>query len=1113
MECSTCHHSNPKDALFCMNCGRKLERKCLNCGFELPPNALFCMNCGKKLAPKESPAHDAQEEIVLDAERRQLTVMFCDLVGSSALSEKLDPEDLREVIREYQETCNKVIRRFDGHIAQYLGDGLLVYFGYPKAHEDDAQRATRTGLAIIEAVNRLNPGLQEQWKVELSVRVGIHTGLVVTGAVGEGSTRENLAIGETPNIAARLQGEAEPNTVLVSAATYNLIRDFFACQELHNLVLKGFSQPMDVCQIDQVSTARILLDPATSALTPIVGREQETGLLFERWQRINEGMGQVVLLSGDAGIGKSRLVEMLEEHVARDPQAWLMPCQCSAYHQNSAFYPVIDLLERSILQFEQGDGPTEKLNRLEGFFVQYGFALPEVVPVFSDLLSIPLDRKYSPSALSPERQKQLIFETMLGVLLEIAKQQPLLLVMEDLHWADPTTLEFLNLIVDQLATTRIFALFTFRPDFNPPWGSRAYVTILMIHRLTRKTCADMVRHITGEKALPAEVLEQILIKTDGVPLFVEELTKMVLESGLLREEAKEYTLTGQFLPLKIPVTLQDSLMARIDRLVSAKELVQLCAILGREFSAEMLLAILPQSEEMLRQGLGQLVKSELLYQRGVFPKATYVFKHALIQEAAYQSMLKNTRRRYHQQIAEVLVNQFPESTAARPEIIAHHYTEAGLKMEAISYWQQAGERAVERFANEEAIAHLTKGLGLLKDLPENLERSRQELMLQLALAPPLSWLKGFAAPEVEDAYSRALKLSQQAGGTLLRFPALWGMWHFYVLRAEFHKAETLSEQLISFTHTADDTVPLSDAYRARGETLLWTGEFLESRTYLEKGIVLDDGRKKRTYNAEDPGVACRSFSSLAEWFLGYADQALQRSREAVTLAQDLSHPLSLSAAHHFKGFLHLFRQEGRPSFEHAEAAMAIAVEQGFGFLIAFDTILRGWALTEQGESEEGITQMLQGLAAYRATGAEALLPQWMVVLADSYGKLGQVQKGLDVLADVQILANKNYGERWYISEMHRIRGKLLMLRIKDKARDAAVYDESETCFLQAIKLAQQKNAKSLELRAVVSLSRLWQRKGRRADAFELLSKIYNWFEEGFDTPDLKAAKTLLEELS
>ena len=1113
MECPTCHYNNPNDALFCMKCGSKLERRCQHCGAEIPENAIFCMKCGKKLTFKDPPADDKQQEIDFNAERRQLTVMFCDLVDSTALSEKLDPEDLREVIRRYQDTCNKVIHRFGGHIAQYLGDGLLVYFGYPQAHEDDAQRAVRAGLAVVEAVRHLNPSFQEQWKVELSLRVGIHTGLVVTGEVGEGSTSENLAIGETPNIAARLQGEAKPNTVLVSAGTYRLIAEFFSCHEPENLVLKGVSQSMDACQIDRVSTARSRLDPLTKVLSPIVGREQETNLLFERWQRINEGMGQVVLLSGDAGIGKSRLVKVLEEHVAQDPQAWLTPCQCSAYHQNSAFYPVIDLLERFALQFEPGDDPADKLGRLEGFLVQYGFELFEVVPVFCDLLSLPLGDKYSPSTLSPERQKKLIFETILGMFLEIASRQPMLMVIEDLHWADPTTLEFLNLLVDQIATTQIFALFTFRPNFNPPWGPRAYITNLMVHRLTRNKCVDMVQHIAGPKPLPAEIIEHILTKTDGVPLFVEELTKMVLESGLLKEEAKEYTLTGKFIPLKIPVTLQDSLMARLDRLASAKELVQKCAILGREFTSEMLLAIQTRGEQMLQQGLTQLVESELLYQRGVFPKATFIFKHALIQEAAYQSMLKNTRRRYHQSIAEVLVKQFPELAAAQPEIIAHHYSEAGLRMEAISYWQQAGQRAVERFANKEAIAHLSKGLELLEDQPENPEHIRQELMLNLALVPPLSSLKGFAAPEVEAAYSRAFKLCQQGGGTQLQFPALWGLWHFYVLRSELPKAETLAEQLLSLPQTAKDPAFLCDAYRARGETFLWSAEFSHARTYFEKGIDLTDARQQHSYIAESPEVACRFLSAIALWFLGYPDQALLRSQDAVTLAKQLSHPFSLSAAHHFSSWLHLFRQEGDATLEHAEAAMAIAAEEDFVFFIAFDTIMLGWALAEQGRLKEGISQLRKGLAAYRETGAKALVLQWLVVLADLYGKVGQAENGLSVLAEAQILADENKDERYYLAEMLRVKGQLLLQGVKDKMPEAADFNEAETLFLRAIKLAQQQVAKSLELRAAISLSRLWQSQGKKAEAFELLSKTYSWFEEGFGTPDLIAAKTLLEEMA
>ena len=1085
----------------------------MHCGAELPDNALFCMKCGTKRAHNDPPGDAPQQALDLNAERRQLTVMFCDLVDSTALSVMLDPEDLREVIRRYQNTCNKVIRRFGGHIAQYLGDGLLVYFGYPQAHEDDAQRAVRTGLAIVEAVGHLNPRLQEQWRIALSVRIGIHTGLVVTGEVGEGSTREKLAIGETPNIAARLQGEAKPNTVLVSAATYQLIAGFFACHELENLVLKGFAKPMDACQIHQLSTARNRLDPLTKVLTPIVGREQETNLLFERWQWIKEGMGQVVHIYGDAGIGKSRLVKVLEEHVAQDPQAWLTPCQCSAYHQNSAFFPVIDLLERFVLQFERGDDQTVRLNRLEGFLVQYGIELTQAIPVFCDLLSVKLGDKYSPSTLSPEQQKKLIFETMLGVLLEIASRQPLLMVFEDLHWADPTTLEFLDLLVDQIATTPIFALFTFRPNFDPPWGSRAYLTNLLVHRLTQKKSMDVVQHIAGAKPLPSEVLEQILTKTDGVPLFVEESTKMVLESGLLIEGPKEYTLAGKFIPLKIPMTLQDSLMARLDRLASAKELVQLCAILGREFTYEMLLAIQPHDMQMLHKRLKQLVDSELLYQRGVFPKATFTFKHALIQETAYQSMLKNTRRRHHLKIAEVMTKKFSELSISQPEVIAHHYSEAGLSDEAISYWQLAGQRAAERFANKEAIAHFTEGLALLKSQPKNQAQQRQELMLQLAMGPPLSSLKGFAAPEVEVACSRAYKLCQQVGGARLQFPALWGLWHYYLVNSDFPKAETLAEQLIGLAHTANDHAFLADAYRAKGETLLWSGEFSQARAYFEKGIDLTDARRQHSAFAENPGVSCRFFSAIALWFLGYPDQALLRSQEAVTMAQEMAHPFSLSAAHHFAAWLHLLRKESQTTMHHAEAAMTIAVDQGFVFFIAYDTMLKGWATAEQGQMKNGISMLREGLDAFQATGAKILVPQWMVVLAELYGKLGQTEEALSTLAAAQILSEKNNGELYYLAEMFRLRGQLLIQREKDMLPKVSYYDEAATCFLRAIEWAQQQEAKSLELRAAMSLSRIWHRHGKKSDAFQLLSRIYDWFEEGFDTPDLMAAKVLLKELS
>ena len=543
------------------------------------------------------------ESYTPDAERRQLTVLFCDLVDSTVLARQLDPEELREVVRAYQDTCAKVIARYEGHIAQYLGDGLLVYFGYPLAHEDDAQRAVRAGLGMIEAVGQLNTRLGQERGVQLAVRLGCHTGLVVVGEVGSGTRQEQLALGETPNLAARLQGFAAPNTLVISAATWQLLRGFFACQSLGTPLLKGFAQPLEVYQVLSESTARSRLDAAGSTgLTPLVGREQEVGLLRERWAQVKDGLGQVVLLSGEAGIGKSRLVQVLKEHVASAPQAWLTPCQCSPYYQNTALYPLIDLLERVALRFEREESSEQKLRKLEGFLVQYGLPLAETVPLFATLLSLPLTADYAPLTVSPEQQKQKTLQALLTILLRIAAQQPLLLVMEDLHWVDPTTLELLSLLVDQGPTARILVLLTFRPDFSPPWTGRAHLTQVTLNRLPRRQAAEMTGRVAHGKALPPEVVEQVVAKTDGVPLFVEELTKMVLESGLLQEREGRYELTGPLPPLAIPTTLHDSLMARLDRLATVKGLAQLGATLGREFSYELLQAVPPWDEATLGRG-------------------------------------------------------------------------------------------------------------------------------------------------------------------------------------------------------------------------------------------------------------------------------------------------------------------------------------------------------------------------------------------------------------------------------------------------------------------------------------------------------------------------------
>jgi predicted ATPase/class 3 adenylate cyclase len=1045
-----------------------------------------------------------------DAERRQLTVLFCDLVDSTGLASQLDPEELRQVVQAYQATCAKVIARFDGHIAQYLGDGLLVYFGYPLAHEDDAQRAVRAGLGIVEAMGQLHPSLGQAREVHLAVRLGIHTGLVVVGDVGDGARQEQLALGETPNVAARLQGLAAPNTVVISAPTFQLLGGFFACQPFGTPPLKGLVQPLAVYRVLYESMARSRLEAASrTGWTPLVGREQEIGVLRERWAQVKDGLGQVVLLSGEAGIGKSRLVQVLTEQVATEPQAWLTPCQCSPYHQNTALYPMIDLLERVVLRFDREESPQQKVGKLEGFLVQYGLPLAEAVPLLVALFSLPLPADYAPLAGSPEQQKQRTLQTFLTILGRIAAQQPVLFVMEDLHWADPTTLELLTLLVDQGPTARLLALWTFRPDFSPPWTGRAHLTQMTLARLPRRQTAEMTTRVAHGKALPPEMLAQVVAKTDGVPLFVEELTKMVLESGLLQEREERYELTGPLPPLAIPATLHDSLMARLDRLATVKGLAQLGATLGREFTYELLQAVSPWDEGTLQQGLRQLVEAELVYQRGAPPQATYTFKHALIQDAAYQSLLRSTRQQYHQRIAQVLVERFPDTVETQPELLAHHYTEAGLKEQAVVYWQRAGQHASDRSAHLEAISHLTTGIELLKSLPETPEHTQQALTLYTALGAALVMAKGQGAPEVEHAYIQAHALCQQVGETPELVPVLFGLHRFYVGRLQLHTAREIGETLLRLAQRAEDPALAVIAHYALGTTWLVFGALPAARLHLEEAIAryTPDQRRALVFRiGRDPGVACRIHAALLLWLLGYPEQALARLHEALALAHELPHPFSLAHARCWAAYVYQFRWDVPAVHEQAEAAVALSIEQGFPFWAAAGTILRGWALAMQGQGEEGLSQVRQGIAAYRATEAPLLVAYYCTLLAEVSAHLGHPEDGLQALVEAHTLMEQQE-ERYWEAEVCRLRGVLLL------RQPGTPQAEAETWLQRALDIARRQEAKSLELRAAMSLSRLWQQQGKQAEAHALLAPIYGWFTEGFDTKDLQEAKVLLEALA
>ena len=1043
-----------------------------------------------------------------EAERRQLTVLFCDLVESTALSSQLDPEDLREVVRAYQTTCAEVIQRFEGHIAQYLGDGLLVYFGYPQAHEDDAQRAVRTGLGIVEAMATLNSSLGQRPGVRLAVRVGIHTGVVVVGEMGSGGRQEQLALGDTPNITARLQGLAAPDTVVISAVTQRLIQGYFTCHDLESQTLKGVATPLQVYQVVRETEMQQRFDVAAArGLTPLVGREHEVGILRERWAQVQAGRGHIVVLSGEAGIGKSRLVQVVKDEII-GAATLRIEYRCSPYHQHSALYPVITHLER-VLALRQDDTQEDRLGKLEEALRPYTLPLTEVVPLLAALLAVPLPASYPPLTLSPQRQRQKTLEALLAWLLALTERQPVLFVVEDLHWIDPSTLEFLTLLVDQGPTARLLTLLTCRPEFQPPWGLRTHLTPMALQRLPQSQVEAMIARVTGGKALPPVVLQQVVTKTDGVPLFVEELTKTVLESDLVRETEEHYELTGPLPPLAIPATLHDSLMARLDRLATVKAVAQLGAVLGRTFAYELLQAVTPLDEASLQQALVRLVDAELLYQRGIPPQATYLFKHALIQDAAYQSLLKSTRQQYHQRIAQVLEAQFPETVETQPELVAQHYTAAGCAEQAVVYWQRAGQQASDRSANLEAISHFTTGIELLTTLPETPEHTQQALTLHIALGAALQMTKGHAAPEVEHAYTQARALCQQVGETPELVPVLFGLWRFYIARPQLHTAREIGETLLRLAQRADDPALAVIAHYALGVTWFCLGALPAARQHLEEGIAryTPDQRRAPVFRiGQDPGVACRAYAALTLWLLGYPDQALARLHEALALAHALSHPYSLAFARCWAAFVSQFRRDVPAVHEQAEAAVALATEQGFPLWAALGTSLRGWALAMQGQGEEGLAQVRQGIAAWRATGAALLVPYFCTLLAEVSAHLGHTEDGLQALAEAHTLVEQ-HEERWWEAEIYRLRGVLLL------RQPGTPQAEAETWLQRALDVARRQEAKSLELRAAMSLARLWQQQGKRTEARTLLTPIYGWFTEGFDTADLQEAKTLLEELA
>ncbi|HXA21585.1 MAG TPA: AAA family ATPase [Acetobacteraceae bacterium] len=1035
-------------------------------------------------APAVMTATPRGSRTTADAERRQLTVMFCDLVGSTALSTRFDPEDLRQLIGDYHRVVADTIGRFDGFVAKYMGDGVLLYFGYPQAHEDDAERAVRAGLAVIGAVGRLAT------PEPLNVRLGIATGLAVVGdLIGEGAAQEHGVVGETPNLAARLQGLAPPDTMVIGDATRRQIGGLFDLEDLGLQHLAGFAAPQRVWRVLAESGEVSRFDALRSGTTPLVGRDEEVALLLRRWQQAKTGEGRVVLISGEPGIGKSRLTAALFEHIGTEPHRRLRYF-CLPHHQDSALYPIIAQLERAA-GFARDDTVEARLGKLRSLLAP-GARDDDDIALLNELMSLPSSAM--DLNLSPQRKREKLFEAMLSQLEAEARHQPVLMVFEDAHWIDPTSRELLDLIVDRVRRLPVLVAITFRPEFQPPWGGRSHVTSLALNRLGERDGEALVQRLAGDATLTADVIAEIVERTDGVPLFVEELTKAVLESVGRGDRVAAVLATTSLAAQPVPATLHASLMARLDRLGAApKEVAQVGAVLGREFAYELIELVALRDGRELQAALGQLSDAGLLFCRGTAPHASYLFKHALVQDAAYSTLLRGRRQELHVRVAAALEEHFADLVERQPELLAHHLTAAGKSERAVDQWLKAGQHAAAKFAYPEAIAHFKRGLGLLNSLPESHVRNGREIELQLALGLCVFTTRG--AVEAKPPYARAHELAAGSGAPYQRFDALYGVWQSTFISGEISAASPLSERLIGMAEREGDDGWRLQAQHSGWATRYWAGDLAKAREHADVGRRLYDPRKhashRLVYGGHDPGACAGWVAAHAEWMLGYPVKALANITASLALAERIAHPFTLCLALTNATVVFLNRREPERALSYLDGAKALAAEQRLS-LIYEPGMLRGVALLGQGAVEEAIASLRGGVTQWTQLGRTYFLPYGFAFLAEGLALHGDRAAALTALRKGLETASAT-GEHMWDAELHRLTGTVLLAENK--------LEEGQACLQQAIRIAQAQQAKALELRAAANLARLWGEQGRRAEARDLLAPVFGWFTEGFDTAD------------
>ena len=1035
-----------------------------------------------------------------EAERRHLTVMFCDLVGSTALAARLDPEDMRALIGAYHSCIAEVIGRYQGKIARYMGDGVLVYFGYPQAHEDDAERAVRAALSLIGAVASIR-----NVAAALQIRIGIATGtVVVTELLIENTPAEQAVVGETPNLAARLQTMAEPGTVLISASTRRITGGEFHYRDLGPVTLKGWAEPLRVYEVLRMSGVESRFEAThTTKLPPLFGREEEIELLSRRWRQATREEGRLVTLTGEPGIGKSHIALALNERLQGESHITLRYF-CSEHHTHSALFPFINQLERAA-GFKRSDSPQEKLSKLDALLAQSTHD-PEHLAVLANLLMLPADDHYQLHQLTPQKRKKKTLAALSAQLDQLAAQQPVLLIFEDVHWIDPTSLELLAATVERAPQLRALVLITARPEFTPPWPSYPHTTTIPLTRLGRRDGTALVLRVTGGKTLPKEVMEHILAHTDGVPLFVEELTKMVLEGGLLQERNGEYVLEGPLPSLAIPTTLQASLMARLDRLSLVRDVAQIGAVAGREFHYELVNAVAGLPKQRLDEALDQLVRSELLFCRGEIPHAVYTFKHALVRNAAYDGLLKSRRVHLHAAIAKALEQEFPEVVQIQPEIVAYNYTQARNYEKALHYWYEAGKQSAARSAHNEAIGHLKQGLNQISNIDDPILRNKSELLLQVSLGNSLRAIKGWSTDDVKHASTRALQLCKESGLDELSLPATFGLWSWNFVHASLGEAQALAEHLLDSAENVDNAVCKVLAHEALGFTLFAQGKFAAAHAELERSIGLCEDSKAAAYidlSAQDPRVHVRLYDGMTLWMLGYPDRALRSCAEARRYADASQHPFSEAIARTIGLRVHQLRGDAAVVADQANAAIAFCEQHEFVHYLAMTLILHGWASAYQGEFEKGIAEIQEGLEKVRATGALVFESYSLGLLADACIKNKHYGQALDFLKQAQLRLDEENCERFYAAEIYRLLGEA-HLQLNQNL------DQAEYYFCKGLQVAREQKAKSFELRVCLSICDLYELRPDADKCRSQLDQIFRSFSEGFDTFDLVRAKARLK---